>query len=188
MKNAEKTDKNYLDLGQLMDSSTPFTPQPCIYYLIDARNEVVYIGQTINLEARLREHKVAGLNFVRFRFFECEECDLDRLQQGAIARLNPVLNKPQKTKSTSGNLSKQLICLKYNITPIAFERLRESFGLHATSSFGNVKYYKPEHVEAWVRRFKGLVLSGRHVLQAKPTYLAVGISTRTKQIQLYTKQ
>ncbi|WP_082111557.1 GIY-YIG nuclease family protein [Spirosoma radiotolerans] len=188
MKNAEKRPENHLDLGQIMDSSTLVLPQPCIYYLIDARNEVVYIGQTTNLQARLREHKVTGLDFVRFRFFQCDECDLDRLQQGAIARLNPPLNKPQKTKSTLGSLSKQLICLKYNITPIAFERLRESFGLKATSSFGNVKYYRPEDVDAWVRRFNRLVLSGRHVLQAKPTYLAVGISTRTKQIQLYTKQ
>lgn len=188
MKNDEKTAKNHHDLGQIVDHSTLLTPQPCIYYLIDSRNEVVYIGQTLNLQSRLREHKIAGLEFVRFRFFQCEACDLDRLQQAAIDRLNPVLNKPQKVKSTSGCLSKPLICLKYNITPIAFERLRESFGLHPTSSFGNVKYYTPEAVEAWVRRFKRLVSSGRHVLQAKPTYLAVGISTRTKQIQLYTKQ
>lgn len=188
MKNVENTGENYLDSGQIVDSLALFLPQPCIYYLIDARNEVVYVGQTLNLQFRLCEHKAAGLNFARFRFFQCDECDLDRLQQGAIARLNPALNKPQRTKLTSGSLSKQLICLKYNITPIAFERLRESFGLHATSSFGNVKYYTPEAVEAWVRRFKKLVVSGRHVLQAKPTYLAVGISTRTKQIQLYTKQ
>ena len=188
MKNAEKIDKNHPESGQIVDSSTPVMSQPCIYYLIDARNEVVYVGQTLNLQSRLLEHEVAGLNFVRFRFFQCEECDLDRLQQGAIARLNPALNKPQKTKSTSGSLSKPLICLKYNITPIAFERLREAFALQATSSFGNVKYYTPDAVEAWVRRFKRLVLSGRHVLQAKPTYVAVGISSRTKQIQLYTKQ
>lgn len=187
MKNAEKTDRNYLEVGQIVDSSTLFLPQPCLYYLIDARNEVVYVGQTLNLQSRLQEHKAAGLEFVRFRFFQCEACDLDRLQQGAIARLNPVLNKPQRSRSTSGCLSKPLICLKYNITPIAFERLREVFGLHPTSSFGNVKYYTPESVEAWVRRFKKLVSSGRHVLQAKPTYLAVGISARTKQIQLYTK-
>ena len=170
MKNNEKTAKNHLDSGQIVDNSTLFPPQPCIYYLIDARNEVVYVGQTLNLQSRLREHKVAGLEFVRFRFFQCEESDLDRLQQGAIDRLNPVLNKPQKSKSTSGYLSKPLICLKYNITSIAFERLRESFGLHATSSFGNVKYYTPEAVEAWVRRFKRLVSSGRHVLQPKPSF------------------
>ncbi len=190
MENTEKTVKTHLDLGRIMDSETLFKAQPCIYYLIDMMDEVVFVGQTLNLQARLLEHRCAGVNFVRFRYFCCEERDLNRLEQGAIVRLKPVLNKVPKApklKATSGHLSKQLICLKHNITPVAFDRLREAFGLHPTSSFGNAKFYKPEDVEVWIRRFKGLVVSGRHVLQAKPTYLAIGISSRTKQIQLFTK-
>ncbi|QDK81237.1 GIY-YIG nuclease family protein [Spirosoma sp. KCTC 42546] len=188
MKITEKTPQKCLDLGQILDGTALFQPHPCIYYLMNANNEVVYIGQAINLHARLLEHRCAGIDFVRFRYHTCEASDLDRLEQEAIARYKPILSKPPKAISTSGFLSKQLICLKHNITPIAFDRLREAFKLYPACSFGNAKYYKPEDVEAWVRRFKGLVVSGRHVLQAKPTYLAVGISTRTKQIQLYTKQ
>ncbi|AUD03533.1 GIY-YIG nuclease family protein [Spirosoma pollinicola] len=190
MENSEKIARMGLDLGRIIDGEMPFKAHPCIYYLINAMNDVVFVGQTVDLQSRLLEHKRAGVNFVRFRFFGCEERDLDRLEQGAIVRLKPALNKAPKMpklKSASGHLSKQLICLKHNITPIAFDRLREAFGLHPTSSFGNAKYYKPEDVELWVRRFKGLVVSGRHVLQVKPTYLAVGISSRTRQIQLFTK-
>ncbi|SOD97648.1 GIY-YIG nuclease family protein [Spirosoma fluviale] len=185
----EKNARKGLDLGQILDSAALFSPQPCVYYLINVRNEVVYIGQTLNLYASLLEHRKDEVKFVRFRYFTCEESDLERLAQGAIDRLDPVLNRVPKIKSVTvpGNLSKPFICLKYNITPVAFERLREAFELQPASSFGNAKYYKPDEVEAWVRRFKGLVVSGRHVLQAKPTYLAVGISSRTKQIQLFTK-
>ncbi|MVM37946.1 hypothetical protein GO730_10645 [Spirosoma sp. HMF3257] len=188
MENARKTPQKRLDLGQIVEDAALFSLQPCIYYLINSRNEFIYVGQTTNLRDRLLEHREAGIRFVRFKFFPCEASELDRLQQAAIARLKPVLNRAQKPKPTPGNLSKPLICLKYNITPIAFERLREAFGLQPVSLFGKAKYYKPEDVEAWIKRFKGLVVSGRHVLQAMPTYMAVGISSRTKQIQLYTKQ
>ncbi|CAN5494158.1 hypothetical protein BH09BAC4_BH09BAC4_08770 [soil metagenome] len=189
MKETQKTTKKHLDLGQILDSATLFQPQPCIYYLINANDEVVYVGQTMSLYPRLLNHKFSGKEFVRFSFIPCDESDLDRLEQEAIARFQPELNKAPATTPTSSHLSKQLICLKHNITPIAFERLREAFGLQPVSSFGNVKYYKPEDVDAWLKRFKGLVMTGgRHVLQARPQYLAVGISSRTKQIQLYTKR
>ncbi|MVM28855.1 hypothetical protein GO755_02335 [Spirosoma sp. HMF4905] len=188
MKITEKTPQKCLDLGQILDSVALVTPHPCIYYLMDAAHEIVYIGQTVNLQSRLLEHRVAGINFVRVRFHTCEASDLDRLEQEALARFKPRFNQLPKTKSTSGCLSKQLICLKYNITPLAFEQLRKAFRLYPISAFGNTKYYKPEDVEAWVKRFKALLGSGRYVLQARPTYVAVGISTRTKLIQVYTKQ
>ncbi|GAB4054519.1 GIY-YIG nuclease family protein [Spirosoma litoris] len=188
MKITEKTPQTCLDLGQILDSVALLTPHPCIYYLLDADNEIIYVGQTVNLQSRLLEHRVSGLNFVRVRFHTCEASDLDRLEQEALSRFKPRLTQPPKATSTSGCLSKQLICLKYNITPIAFERLREAFRLYPVSVFGNTKYYKPEDVEAWVKRFKGLIVSGRYVLQAGPTYVAVGISSRTKLIQVYTKQ
>jgi hypothetical protein len=188
MKITEKTAKKHIDLGQILDSEALFQPHPCIYYLIDAEHKVLFVGQALNLQSRLLEHRIGGVNFVRFRYFTCDEADLNRLEQEAIDRFNPILNKPSKPKSTSGLLSKQLICLKHNITPVAFERLRDAFGLKPAGSFGNARFYKPEDVDSWLRRFKGLVGSGgRHILQDKPTYLAVGISSRTKQIQLFTK-
>ncbi|GAB2558413.1 GIY-YIG nuclease family protein [Spirosoma aerophilum] len=187
MKMTEKTAKKHIDLGQILASGTRSNPQPCIYCLINDENEVVFVGQARNLQSRLLEHRVAGVNFVRFRYFTCDETELDRLEKEAIARFNPALNKPSKPTSTSGLLSKQLICLKHNITPVAFERLRDAFNLKPSGSFGNARFYKPEDVEVWIRQFKGLIGSGRYVLQAKPTYLAVGISSRTRQIQLFTK-
>jgi len=188
MKISEKTTEKSINFGQILAGETLRKPQPCVYYLIDVDNEVVYIGQTLNLRSRLLEHRIAGVNFVRFRYFTCDEHDLDRLHQEALSRLKAEPAKPPRAISTSGLLSKPLICMKHNITPLAFDRLRETFGLKPAGMFGNAKYYKPEDVDAWVRRFKGLVVSGRHVLQARPTYMAVGISARTKQIQLYTKR
>ena len=188
MKETKKTPKEHLDLGQILDNANMVQGQPCIYYLIDANDQIIYIGQTQNLYAQLLHHKFAGNYFVRFSFFPCQEGDLDRLEQEAIYQLKPVLNTPPVTQSTSGCLSKQLICLKYNITAIAFERLRETFGLEPVSSFGNTRYYKPADVDAWLKRFKGLVVRGRYILQAKPYYLAVGISAKTKQIQLFKER
>ena len=188
MKTTEKTPQKYLDLGQILDNSRHFQNQPCVYYLINTDDKVVYVGQTMNLYSQLLNHRLAGKNFARFTYFPCEEEDLDRLEQEAISQFKPALNKPPVIRSTSAYLSKQLICLKHNITPVAFERLREAFGLESVSSFGNTRYYKPEDVEAWLGRFKGLVIRGRYVLQARPSYLAVGISSRTKQIQLYKER
>lgn len=188
MEITEKTPQKCLDLGQILDGATLLTPHPCIYYLMDASNEIVYVGQSINLQSRLLEHRVAGLNFTRVRFHTCEASELNRLEQEAVARYKPRFSKPPKATSTSGCLSKQLICLKHNITPAAFERLREAFRLYPTSVFGNTKYYKPDDVDAWLKRFRSLITSGRYVLQAEPTYLAIGVSSRTKLIQIYTKQ
>jgi len=188
MENTHKDLNEHLYLSQVLDQAKLFQSQPCIYYLLDANDEVIYIGQTRNLYSRLIKHRFAGKNFVRYTFFPCEEGDLDRLEQEAIAKFKLATNKAPVTRSTSGFLSKSLICLKYNITPLAFEYLREAFELKSVHSFGNTKYYKPQDVEAWLNRFKGLVVRGRHVLQAKPDYLAVGISSRTKQIQLYKKR
>ncbi len=184
--------QKHLDLGQILDNSKQFQTQPCIYYLIDANDEVIYVGKTLSLYSQLLNHKLAGKNFVRFSSFPCEEDDLDRLEREAISKFKPVLNRPPvpaaTTQSASNYLSKSLICLKHNITPVAFEYLREAFGLESVRSFGNTKYYKPDDVETWLKRFKGLVIRGRHVLQAGPNYLAVGISSRTKQIQLYKER
>src|SRR5919202_3521090 len=144
MKIAEKTPGKHIDLGQILGNATLRRPQPCVYYLIDANNEVVHIGQTLNLRSRLLEHRVAGVRFARFRFFTCEEKDLDRLHEEAVARLGKEEVKPAKAISTSGLLSKPLICMKYNITPLAFDRLREAFGLKPAGTFGNAKYYKPD--------------------------------------------
>ncbi|GAB3991998.1 hypothetical protein GCM10028807_24030 [Spirosoma daeguense] len=188
MKISEKTPQKCLPIGHIIGEKNRLTTLPCIYFLMDAQNQIVYIGQAINLQSRLLEHRVSGPNFERVRFHTCEANELNRLEQEAIARYKSRDNRPPKAVSTSGCLSKSLICLKYNLSTTAFERLREAFQLHPVSVFGNTNYYKPEEVEAWVNRFKGLVGSGKYVLQTMPTYVAVGISTRTKLIQVYTKQ
>ncbi|UFH53307.1 GIY-YIG nuclease family protein [Spirosoma sp. KNUC1025] len=185
MKNALNTPEKHLDLGQILADATLFHSQPCIYYLINEQDQVIFVGQTINLYAQLLNHKLTGKNFARFSYFPCRQEELNKLEQEAIEQFKPVHNQPPAIRSTSSFLSKQLICLKHNITPVAFEYLRKSFGLESAHSYGNMKYYKPEDVDAWLKRFKGLVIRGRHVLQASPSYLAVGVSPRTNQIQLF---
>ncbi|GAB3998846.1 hypothetical protein GCM10028807_47610 [Spirosoma daeguense] len=170
-----------------MDGTVLVTALPCIYFLMDSQDEIIYIGQSTNLRARLLEHRMAGLNFERVRFHSCEANELDRLEQEALIRYKPRFTQLPKAVSVSGCLSKSLICLKYNITPAAFERLREAFRLYPVSIFGNTKYYKPEDVEIWVKRFRGLVVSGKYVIQTMPNYMAIGVSSRTNQIQVYTK-
>ncbi|UFH53148.1 hypothetical protein [Spirosoma sp. KNUC1025] len=188
MKNATKIAKSHLDLSHILAQATPSPNQDCIYYLINQSDQVIFVGQTSNLYAQLLNHKTVGQSFTRFCYMPCQKDQLDRLQQEAIAQFKPIHNLPPVSHvsySTSHLLSKQLICLKYNMTPPAFEYLRKAFGLESVHACGNMKYYDPEEVERWLKRFKGLVIRGRHVLQASPTYLAVGVSPRTNQIQLF---
>ncbi|GAB4018429.1 GIY-YIG nuclease family protein [Spirosoma koreense] len=180
--------KKALDLGQIIDQTSPFLSTPCIYFLLDSEDNVIYVGQTKNLNNQLNKHRLDGKKFTHFRYFPCQEWDLDRREQEAIAQHKPVLNQAPVNLSNSNYLSKSLICLKYNITPVAFERLRTEFGLEPVRSFGPTKYYRPADVDAWLNRFKGLVVRGRHVLQTTPHYLAVGVSARTKQLQLFKER
>ena len=67
--------------------------QPCIYFLLDADGLVLYVGQTVNLGARLSSHKGAGKEFCRVAIHPTAKENLDEAESQFIEKYRPPLNK-----------------------------------------------------------------------------------------------
>ena len=64
-----------------------------IYFLIK-QNEIVYIGQSINLHSRMASHKISRIfDFDAYSWVECDKSDLGDTEAEYILRFKPVLNK-----------------------------------------------------------------------------------------------
>lgn len=76
---------------------------PGIYFLIDG-NEVVYVGQSMNLPMRIHQHRLKDeKKFDRFTVYPCDKALLDRLEGHYIARFSPRYNTMRKFTATSMN-------------------------------------------------------------------------------------
>jgi predicted GIY-YIG superfamily endonuclease len=93
---AAKLDKEYI-----LSKSIPALPKCGIYFLIKGK-EIVYVGQSIHIPRRLKEHR-KGKDFNRIFFIKCRPGDLDDLEKYYIRefvpRLNKQLNKLPKSKT-----------------------------------------------------------------------------------------
>lgn len=71
--------------------------EPCIYFLLDSRSRVVYVGQTTNLMARIAHHLVGkkGL-WASARYIKCLRHELLPLERYWIKALTPALNKASR--------------------------------------------------------------------------------------------
>lgn len=63
-----------------------------VYYLWDGER-VLYVGQSVNVEARVRQHRSAGIDFAGYFCDECNKSELNRLEAKAIIELRPKLNE-----------------------------------------------------------------------------------------------
>lgn len=69
-----------------------------VYFLCSEANEVLYVGQTINLCNRIREHR-KNKEFSRVYYIECDALSLDDTEAGLITKLDPPLNKTKPRPS-----------------------------------------------------------------------------------------
>jgi hypothetical protein len=78
--------------------SLPAEPQCGVYFLIqDSR--IVYIGQSVNVHARLADHWNGEKRFDRVYWVRCAQRDLAPLEAAYIAQFNPPLNKVQPSRT-----------------------------------------------------------------------------------------
>ncbi len=61
-------------------------------YLLICNHEVVYIGQTLNVESRLKAHKIDKV-FDRYHFFKCDVDKLNFFEEELIDRFRPKYNR-----------------------------------------------------------------------------------------------
>ena len=75
--------------------ASPWENSIGVYFLLDG-NDVVYIGQSVNVYVRISSH--VGKKFDRYAFIPCSVEDLDRLESLYIHLLRPKLNGRQNGK------------------------------------------------------------------------------------------
>lgn len=93
---------------ELVATSVPIPASSGVYFLI--KNEaVVYVGQSLNVHARIRQH-LATKCFDRVNIIACEPGELNRLESMYIRRLKPVLNLVGKSGADEFGLQEELLC------------------------------------------------------------------------------
>lgn len=64
---------------------------PCVYCLYE-NEEVVYVGQTVNLQLRVKNHKSDGKTFSRYSCIPCKPSEMSDLEATLIVKHNPKYN------------------------------------------------------------------------------------------------
>jgi hypothetical protein len=78
-------------LQEVLRASIPAGSFAGIYFLVKD-GEVVYVGQSVDVLARISRHRRDGREFDAYTYLACEKSDLDRLESIYIAAFMPWLN------------------------------------------------------------------------------------------------
>jgi hypothetical protein len=89
---ATVTGKFLLRSDEISAAALPWVKASGVYFLLDG-DEVVYVGQAVNVYARIGQH--VGKRFDRYAFVPCSVDALDRLESLYIHCLRPRLNGVQ---------------------------------------------------------------------------------------------
>lgn len=73
-----------------------------IYFLILGA-EIVYVGQSIDINARLFEHRRGHMSFSRWAWIECAAGSLDPIERAYIDAFLPKHNQDSKTRAKRGD-------------------------------------------------------------------------------------
>lgn len=83
----------------------------CGVYFLIKDEEIIYVGQSVNIEARIHQHR-STKSFDRFTYIECNSEDLNKIETMYINKLKPKLNYNSLGRLV---LPMNLEVLQYNI-------------------------------------------------------------------------
>jgi hypothetical protein len=78
-------------LKEVLEAAVPAKTFVGVYFLVKD-DEVVYVGQSIDLLHRIARHRREGRDFDAYAYLLCEREELDRLEEAYIAAFMPWLN------------------------------------------------------------------------------------------------
>lgn len=81
-----------LSVEEIIGASIPLGTQVGIYFLI-RNDEVIYVGQSIDILNRVSKHRREGKVFDSYSFIECAKENLNLLESTYITALIPELNQ-----------------------------------------------------------------------------------------------
>jgi len=108
------TGKYMLDVSEIVANSAPFKSKCGVYFLIQD-DQVVYVGQSVSVDTRVRDHAnnkyaVNVKVFDRYAYIPCEKHQLDVLESLYIHALNPKYQGRQSSQ-------------RYPAAPFSFQQL-----------------------------------------------------------------
>ena len=97
---------------EIVAVSEPYKIMCGVYFLV-SNDRVVYVGQSVNIPARVAQHKTSGKTFDRVAFVECEKEWLNVLESLYIHVLRPSLNGDSNTKGLKASPLSMQDMLRY---------------------------------------------------------------------------
>ena len=91
---ARLTGRTLLRANSIVEQSLPWGRESGVYFLID-NNEVVYVGQSVNIYARIAQH--TDKRFTHYAVIPCQPESLNKLESLYIHLLTPRLNGSYET-------------------------------------------------------------------------------------------
>lgn len=82
MINPHDLDRHYSDTSRI-----------CGIYFLFKGNDIIYIGQSVDVFSRIGQHRRAHVDFEYFSFVWCDKMDLNSTELNYILYYNPILNK-----------------------------------------------------------------------------------------------
>lgn len=103
---------------EIIDDAKIFMPKCGIYFLLED-SQIVYVGQSVNIYARIANHANENLKkFTHYSFIECDRKDLSELEALYIGYLAPKLNTVMPiTKQQFIDLVEKIKSTQDNVTP-----------------------------------------------------------------------
>jgi predicted GIY-YIG superfamily endonuclease len=92
---------------QILDAALPMGTQVGIYFLVK-HDEIVYVGQSIDIFRRIGRHKAEGRDFDSFTFIQCEQEKLDYYESLYIGAFVPEQNVSLKALRNERHKQKAL--------------------------------------------------------------------------------
>ena len=114
---------------------------PGVYHLI-SNGEVIYVGQTINVECRISDHKTS-YEFDSYAFFKCKTSDMSDLEAEHIVKFSPENNKTLPVN----NIYISAPAAKYDIKRIVCSAIDEINNAHV----GSTSYRLEERVLKYIK-------------------------------------
>jgi len=98
-------------------------------YFLKQKDEVVYVGQSINIHRRIEQHK--DKKFDNYSYIQCSKDMLNCTEEAYILRFNPIYNK-RKAELTIGcdSLKEKSKLLKYKKEMKEWKHLRVKLSTH----------------------------------------------------------
>jgi len=92
-----------------------------VYELV-SNGEVIYVGQSINVDRRIKEHSDKVFDAVNIH--ECEECELDSLEVSYIKKYLPVLNIRDNPNAPTRHIDKMKDPITMKIEREVYKKLQ----------------------------------------------------------------